>query len=191
MSQAAKRSKAASPGQQAAPDHAPTSGGFWLALVSFAALVAATPFVPARPAPLMRGAAFALLLLAVLFVGVPILQLPRFGKSPVGGRYTHTTAVAHQGLYAIVRHPQYLGYDFLVWGLAILSLYWGTIIPAITFTAGLSTQARTEEAYLLERFGDEYRAYRQTVPRFGPFTGLVRYLRRRRAARNAPQNPNQ
>lgn len=190
MAQSAKRSRSG-PKQPPAPEHAPTSGGFWLAVVSFAALIAATPFVPARPAPLMRGVAFALLFLALLFAGLPFVQLPRLGKAPAGGRYTHTTAVAHQGLYAIVRHPQYLGYDFLVWGLAILSLYWGTIIPAITFTAGLSTQARTEEAYLLERFGDEYRAYRQTVPRFGPFTGLVRYLRRRRAARNASQNPNQ
>jgi protein-S-isoprenylcysteine O-methyltransferase Ste14 len=160
-------------------------------MAAFVVLIAAMPFVPARPAPLMRGLALALLLLAVLFAGLPFLQLPRFGKTPKGEAFVHTTAVARHGLYAVIRHPQYLGYDFLAWGFTTLALYWGTIIPAIVVTAGMAAQARAEEAYLVERFGDEYRAYRRTVPRFGLFTGLVRYLRRRRAEREAPQNPNQ
>jgi protein-S-isoprenylcysteine O-methyltransferase Ste14 len=62
--------------------------------------------------------------------------------------------------------------------LATFSLYWGTILPAIAFTIGVAIQARDEEAYLLDRFGDPYRTYMRTVPRFGLFTGLVRYLRR-------------
>jgi protein-S-isoprenylcysteine O-methyltransferase Ste14 len=157
-------------------DRAPATGGFWLAVASFVVLIGATQFVPARPAPLMRGVAVALLILAVVFAGLPFLQLRRHGVPLVGG---HTVAVAQQGLYAIVRHPQYLGYDFLTWGLAILALYWGTILPAIAFTAGLAMQARAEEEYLLERFGDDYRAYRRMVPRFGLLTGLVRFWRRR------------
>lgn len=164
----------------AATDRAPTTGGFWLALAAFGVLIAATQFVPARPAPLMRDLALALLVLAVVFAGLPFFQLRRHGATPPGEYFVHTTTVARRGLYAIVRHPQYLGYDFLAWGLATLALYWGTILPAIAFTAGLAMQARAEEEHLLRRFGDEYRAYRRLVPRFGLLTGLVRYLGRRR-----------
>jgi protein-S-isoprenylcysteine O-methyltransferase Ste14 len=101
-------------------------------------------------------------------------------KCPDAYGYLLTTTVAQRGLYAVVRHPQYLGYDFLAWGLATFFLYWGTILPAIAVTVGFAIQARAEEDHLLDRFPDAYRAYRRTVPRFGLLTGLVRYLRRRR-----------
>jgi len=161
----------------------PATGGLRLAAAAFVVLVAAAWFVPARPAPLMRGLAVLLLVLGAVFAGLPFAQLRRHGAVPDGARFIQTTAVADRGLYAIVRHPQYLGCDFLAWGLAVLALYWGTILPAIAVTAGLALQARAEEAYLVERFGDAYRAYRRTVPRFGVLTGLVRYLRRRRRER--------
>lgn len=164
----------------AVTERAPATGGLWLAAASFVALVAAALLVPTPPAPLMRGVSCVLLAMAVAFAGLPVMHLRRFGAVPTGARFVHTTAVARRGLYAIVRHPQYLGFDFLAWGLATFSLYWGTILPAIAFTVGLAMQARAEEAYLLDRFGDAYRAYRRTVPRFGLLTGLVRYLRRRR-----------
>jgi protein-S-isoprenylcysteine O-methyltransferase Ste14 len=160
---------------------APPRGGLWLAVGAFAVLLAAMPFVPARPAPLMRALATTLLTLAMVFAGLPFLQLRRHGAAPAGQPFVRTTAVARRGLYAVVRHPQYLGYDFLVWGLAALTLYWGTILPAMAFTAGLAAQARAEEEQLLERFGDDYRAYRRMVPRFGLLTGFARYLRRRRS----------
>lgn len=162
-----------SPGTAAgAPPGGRTRGGRWLAVLSFVVLLAATPLVPARPAPLMRGVALVLLVLGLLFAGLPLIQRRRSGAPPDGA------AFAERGLYAIVRHPQSLGFDLLAWGLATFSLYWGTILPAIAFTIGVAIQARDEEAYLLDRFGDRYRTYMRTVPRFGLFTGLVRYLRR-------------
>jgi len=131
----------------------------------------------------MRDLSLTLLGLAVIFGGLPFLQLRRYGAAPSGASYMATTAVARRGLYAIVRHPQYLGYDFLVWGFAASRPHWGTILPAIVFTAAFAVQTRVEEQYLRGRFGDEYRAYMQTVPRFGLLTGLVRYVRRRHDGR--------
>lgn len=161
-------------------DRPPGARSFWLWAPGFVLLVVATQLVKTTPAPLMRGVSFTLLGLAVLFAGLPIIQLRRYGAASAGAGFTATTAVAQRGLYAIVRHPQYLGYDFLVWGIATSAPHWGTILPAIAFTAALSVQARAEEGYLLEKFGDAYRAYMRTVPRFGLLTGLVRYLRRLR-----------
>jgi protein-S-isoprenylcysteine O-methyltransferase Ste14 len=161
---------------------------FRLAAASFVALIAALPFVPAQPAPLMRGIALVLLCLAAVFVGLPVLQLRRHGAAPDGGRFWETTAVAQRGLYAIVRHPQYLGFDFLAWGLATFALYWGTILPAMVLTFAVSRHTRAEEDRLRSRFGDVYRAYMRTVPRFGLITGLVRYLRRAAASSRARES---
>jgi protein-S-isoprenylcysteine O-methyltransferase Ste14 len=161
-------------------DAPPRARSFWLWAPAFVALIVATLVVDTRPAPLMRGLSLTLLGLAVLFGGLPVIQLRKYGAAPRGGSYMATTAVAQRGLYAVVRHPQYLGCDFLVWALATSAPHWGTILPAIAFTAGMFIQARAEERYLLEKFGDAYASYRRMVPRFGLLTGLVRYLRRLR-----------
>lgn len=172
-------------GDRAAEGGTPPAAGCWIATATFVVLVVATQLVDTRPSPVMRGLSLALLALAVVFAGLPFLQLRRYGAVPPGGSYMATTAVARRGLYAIVRHPQYLGYDFLAWGLAASAPHWGTILPAVVLTAALARQARAEERYLFERFGDAYRAYRRAVPRFGLLTGLVRWVRRRRAGRRA------
>ena len=167
-----------------APEAAtPPAGGLWLGAAACVLLVVGTRIVGTSPAPVMRGLSYALLGLAVVFGGLPLVQLRRYGAPPPRGRVTATTTVVQRGLYAVVRHPQYLGGDFLAWGLVTSAPHWGTILPAVAVTAALSYQARTEEGYLIERFGDAYRAYMRTVPRFGLLTGLVRYARRARRAR--------
>lgn len=156
---------------------------FWLVAAALVVLIAAAVLTGNRPAPLMRGLSFTLLGLGSVFVGLPFLQLRRYGGAPPGGSYMAITTVAERGLYAIVRHPQYLGCDFLVWGIATSALQWGTILPAVVFTAALSRLTRAEEQRLLDRFGETYRSYMRTVPRFGLVTGLIRYLRRARHER--------
>ena len=165
----------------------PGACAFWIWAPAFLALIVGTQVVDVSPTPLMRGLSFTLFGLAVVLGGLPFVQLRRHGAAPSGASYMATTAVAQRGLYAVVRHPQYLGYDFLVWGFAASRPHWATIIPAVVFTAAIARQARVEERYLIERFGEAYRAYRRTVPRFGLLTGLVRYVRRRRRDGPAPR----
>jgi protein-S-isoprenylcysteine O-methyltransferase Ste14 len=120
----------------------------------------------------MRGVALVLLALGLVLAGLARVQRRRSAVPPDGA------VVAPRGLYALVRHPQYLGFDLFAWGLATFWLYWGTLLPAIAFTIGVALEARGVEADLLDRFGDPYRTYMRAVPRFGLFTGIVRYLRR-------------
>jgi protein-S-isoprenylcysteine O-methyltransferase Ste14 len=167
-------------GDRATEGGTPPAAGCWIATATLVVLVVATQIVDTTPAPLMRGLALTLLGLAVVFAGLPFIQLRRYGAVPPGQSYMETTTVARRGLYAIVRHPQYLGCDFLAWGLAASAPHWGTILPAIVVTVAFSRQARAEERYLIEKCGDDYRAYRRTVPRFGLLTGLLRWVRRTR-----------
>lgn len=72
------------------------------------------------------------------------------------------------GPYRFVRNPMYTG--ILMAGLS-LGLAFGTwLIPletSVMFTL-LALRTRTEERYLIERFGDQYRDYMQRVGRFLP-----------------------
>ena len=75
------------------------------------------------------------------------------------------------GPYRFVRNPMYTG--VLAAGLSI-GLALGTwLVPvgaSLTFTL-LALRTRTEEKYLIERFGDQYRQYMKRVGRFFPKPG--------------------
>jgi protein-S-isoprenylcysteine O-methyltransferase Ste14 len=80
----------------------------------------------------------------------------------------------NHGPYRLVRNPMYTG--ILAAGLSI-GLALGTwLLPlgaCVTF-ALLALRTRTEERYLIERFGDQYRHYMAHVGRFIPRLGPVR-----------------
>jgi protein-S-isoprenylcysteine O-methyltransferase Ste14 len=70
------------------------------------------------------------------------------------------------GLYGVVRHPQYLG---LILGVVAFLIQWPTlptlVMGPILVVAYLRL-ARREEQALGARFGDRYRLYRQRVQGF-------------------------
>lgn len=76
------------------------------------------------------------------------------------------------GLYGIVRHPQYTGIFLALFGEGVI--HWPTV-----FSVGLYPiiviayvwLARREERQLIEKFGDKYRSYQSQVPMFIPKWG--------------------
>jgi protein-S-isoprenylcysteine O-methyltransferase Ste14 len=76
--------------------------------------------------------------------------------------------LATDGLYGVVRHPQYLGIFLALFGQLI---HWPTVLTLALFPAIIWVYirlARKGEAEMIERFGDEYRAYQRRVPMFFP-----------------------
>ena len=79
--------------------------------------------------------------------------------------------LATTGLYARMRHPQYVGFVMIMFGFL---LQWPTLITLVMFPvlvymyAHLATR---EEADMLREFGDEYRQYAARTPRFIPKLG--------------------
>ena len=81
------------------------------------------------------------------------------------------------GLYGLVRHPQYLGLFVALFGEGIV--HWPTIFSVGLFPVILLAYtylARKEERQMIEKFGDEYRAYQRRVPMFIPRPGQWRQL---------------
>jgi protein-S-isoprenylcysteine O-methyltransferase Ste14 len=88
---------------------------------------------------------------------------PARGGEPAG------QALVTAGPYARLRNPMYLGTVVGVLAFAGMSGLWYDVL-AVAAVLGLvyAGAIAHEEAFLLARFGDEYRRYREAVPRLLP-----------------------
>jgi len=80
--------------------------------------------------------------------------------------------LATGGLYRLVRHPQYTGLFIGLFGEGIV--HWPTLFSVALFPVIVLAYvllARREERQMLERYGEEYLAYRRRVPMFLPRLG--------------------
>ena len=87
------------------------------------------------------------------------------------------------GLYGVVRHPQYLGLFLGLFGEGVV--HWPTVFsvglfPVIVLAYALL--ARSEERRMVKEFGEAYRAYQRQVPMFIPRWGQWRQLLNRASA---------
>jgi protein-S-isoprenylcysteine O-methyltransferase Ste14 len=85
--------------------------------------------------------------------------------------------LATDGLYGLVRHPQYAGLFIGLFGEGVV--HWPTLFsvglfPVIVLVYALL--ARSEERRMVEQFGEVYRAYQRRVPMFIPLWGHWRQL---------------
>ena len=79
--------------------------------------------------------------------------------------------MASTGIYARIRHPQYVGFVLIMFGFL---LQWPTLLTLLMFPV-LATMyvrlARREEREALAAFGERYRRYMTEVPAFVPRLG--------------------
>ena len=116
----------------------------------------------------------AVALLGALMLFLPVLhsRIWRF-RTKKGGCDDdhHTVVLIKEGLYKIVRHPEY---TFYLWFFILLSIAFSplwrftvlTIIADILVIISLELLAKQEEAFNIRKWGDEYRQYMKEVPRF-------------------------
>jgi protein-S-isoprenylcysteine O-methyltransferase Ste14 len=73
-----------------------------------------------------------------------------------------------EGIYGRVRHPRYASALLGMTGCAMLANYTGVYVLIALALPAIYLITVLEERELLARFGDEYRRYRERVPRFLP-----------------------
>jgi protein-S-isoprenylcysteine O-methyltransferase Ste14 len=79
--------------------------------------------------------------------------------------------LATSGIYARMRHPQYVAFVLIMFGFL---LQWPTLVTLAMYPILLVMYARLakrEERDMLAQFGDEYRGYMAAVPAFIPKLG--------------------
>lgn len=72
------------------------------------------------------------------------------------------------GIYAVIRHPQYSGFIFITTGMLI---HWPTLPTLIMFPALVGAYlylAKKEETELIKKFGKSYLRYKKLTPAFVP-----------------------
>ena len=76
-----------------------------------------------------------------------------------------------EGVYGVIRHPRYVEVALAVLAYALMANYLGAYLIWVSTLLCLVLIVPLEERELEERFGEEYRRYREEVPAFIPRRG--------------------
>ena len=114
-----------------------------------------------------------ILCLLISFFGLGI-RIVTVGYAPKGTSGRNTTkqkadTLNTTGIYSVVRHPLYLGNFFMGLGVSFFAHSWWLIIMYIlAFLVYYERIMFAEEAYLSNKFGDEYLQWAKSAPTFIP-----------------------
>lgn len=86
-----------------------------------------------------------------------------------------------EGIYRLTRNPMYFGTFLIGMGAVLAVLHWWMFVFFLAaFLAVYLPQMRKEEQWLLKQFGETYRQYCQTTPKFFPrWNALISQLFRK------------
>jgi protein-S-isoprenylcysteine O-methyltransferase Ste14 len=131
--------------------------------------------------PLLRYLGFVLWAAGCVLAWLPIFYFRRKASVPKGKSYVNTTVLVTTGIYSVVRHPQYLSFFLLAFGLALIGQHWVFFllgaIGSVIYGLGLIG----EDEANIEKFGDDYRRYKEQVPGYNILLGFIRRLARGRS----------
>jgi protein-S-isoprenylcysteine O-methyltransferase Ste14 len=126
--------------------------------------------------------------ISAIFGWLPILTFRRFGKVPQGKGYMNTTVLVDRGVYAIVRHPQYLAGILMGLALPLISQHWSVTLLGIVVVIIEYMDTVNEEASCIVKFGEAYRQYMERVPRVNFLLGIIRIIGRKGSSSGKTQN---
>jgi protein-S-isoprenylcysteine O-methyltransferase Ste14 len=93
---------------------------------------------------------------------------PAVETSP-GYEWEKTGHLVTSGIYGYVRHPMYSSLLFLASGAVLKSVSISTLLLGAVASLALAATAKTEEAEIVVRVGQDYRDYMRRTRRFVPF----------------------
>jgi protein-S-isoprenylcysteine O-methyltransferase Ste14 len=123
---------------------------------------------------------WALLVFSIILILLAGYEFMMKGGAPEGENLVHTTVLVDSGVYAVVRHPQYLGFILFVFALVVMSQHWLSVFSGVMGSALFYKDVLREEQMSIVKFGDEYKRYMQKVPRMNPLLGVMRLLNKKR-----------
>jgi len=150
-----------------------------LTLAIIAQIVLAFIFYDENANTIIINLGWVILWISAIFGWLPIFTFNKYGGVPKGKSYVETSRLVERGVYAIVRHPQYLAGILIGFGLPLISQHWLVAGLGVVAIAILYVNTFDEEAFNIAKFGDEYRGYMQRVPRLNFVLGLIRLIARR------------
>ena len=89
-------------------------------------------------------------------------------------------ALVESGMYAFVRHPEFLGHILIIFALIIISQHWISLIVGIILIVLLCFAIIEEERRNIEKFGKVYMDYMKRVPRINLIAGIIKHIHSKR-----------
>ena len=129
--------------------------------------------------PIIRNIGWVVLWISAIFGWLPIYTFKKWGNVSKGKSYIQTTVLVDRGIYAIVRHPQYVAGMMIGAGLTLIAQHWLVAILGAIAIVIYYVDTYEEEKSATEKFGESYVKYMESVPRVNFVVGIFRLLRRR------------
>ncbi len=121
------------------------------------------------PALLVAGA----LLVLAATVAMAIAQLDLGASWRIGIEPGARPGLVTSGLYRVSRNPIFAFMLLAIAGHVLTLPTWFSLAFFLVAFVVVRTQVREEERWLIETYGDDYRAYASRVGRFFPFVGRI------------------
>jgi len=125
-------------------------------------------------------AGWAIWAVAMALIVTAMWTLRSRGRPEAKTDWTDTSALVSSGVYAIVRHPLYLGWLLVYVAVILYGQQWLTAVIAVPGMGCVYLIARQEDERLVEKFGAAYEHYVHDVPAMNMLVGMFRLVRRSR-----------
>ena len=129
--------------------------------------------------PIIRNGGWIILWIAGIFGVLPILTMKKYGSVEKGKSYIHTNVLIDQGVFSLVRHPQYLAGILISIGLLLIAPGWVNLFFGVVNIMQYYKGSFEEEKGLVEQFGQAYIDYQRKVPRYNFLWGAIKKIVRR------------
>lgn len=126
--------------------------------------------------------AWAVWIVSIVLLFTPMYVLRMKGNVPKGKSFAETRTMVNTGIYAAVRHPQYLGWLLMYLAGFLFNPHWPQGIAGLLGMICLYLIAAQEDKRLIEKFGVPYHFYKASVPGLNLPAGIIRLLQHREPA---------
>ena len=147
-----------------------------LTLAAVGQIIATVLLYDKNGSPVIINLGWIILWISAIFGWLPILTFKKYGKVAKRDSYMKTTALVDRGVYAIVRHPQYLAGMLMGLVLILITTHWIVVILGIVVIIVTYGDTYSEEASCIAKFGDAYNQYMKRVPRVNFLLGIIRLI---------------
>lgn len=121
-----------------------------------------------------------LLIFSVYLAISPVYAFRKKAEIPKGKSYIHTKVIVDNGVFSVVRHPQYLSMLLVDLGLILIVQHWLIFILSIVSMILTYIGILKQDKILVRKFKDDYEQYIQKVPRTNFLLGIIRRIQRER-----------
>jgi len=117
---------------------------------------------------------------SIYFAIISFRTFKKRGSVEKGKSYLYTTKLVSNGPYAIIRHPQYLGGILFTISITFWTQIWLSLILSIIIIILTYQWTFTEDKNLIDKFGEDYKKYKENVPRLNPLYGIFKFYHRKK-----------